>query len=120
MRGQRVDMGRVAVVETPIGEIVLTERRVVPFDDDHLRAVGVRPRAARAIVAKGAIAWKAAFGPYAAWSIYCRTPGYCPAAVDQLTYRSRPRPLYPLDEDPSLTDLRGVPTVVRIAKSESA
>ncbi|GIE99938.1 M81 family metallopeptidase [Paractinoplanes rishiriensis] len=100
MRGQRVDMGRVAVVQAPIGEIVLTERRVVPFDDDHLAAVEVRPRQARAIVAKGAIAWKAAFGPYCARSIYVRTPGYCPAAVDQLPYRDRPTPLYPLDQDP--------------------
>nr|WP_232072711.1 M81 family metallopeptidase [Phytohabitans flavus] len=92
MRGQRVDMGRVVVVEDPIGELVLTERRVVPFDDDHLTAVDVHPRSARAIVAKGAIAWKAAFGGYAARAIYTRTPGYCPAAVDQLDYRSRPAP----------------------------
>ncbi|GAA4469429.1 M81 family metallopeptidase [Phytohabitans houttuyneae] len=100
MRGQRVDMGRVAVVEDRIGQIVLTERRVVPFDDDHLAAVGVRPRGARAIVAKGAIAWKAAFDGYAARAVYARTPGYCPASVDQLDYRSRPQPLYPLERDP--------------------
>jgi len=100
MRGQRVEMGRVAVVEDRIGQLVLTEHRVVPFDDDHLAAVDVWPRSARAIVAKGAIAWKAAFGGYAARAVYARTPGYCPAAVDQLSYRSRPEPLYPLERDP--------------------
>ncbi|GII63854.1 microcystinase C [Sphaerisporangium krabiense] len=101
MRGQRVEMGRVAVIETPIGAIVLTENRVVPFDDDHLRAVGLEPRGARVIVAKGAIAWKAAFAGYAARTLYVRTPGYCPAALDQLDYRSRPAPLYPLERDPA-------------------
>ncbi|GIF53418.1 microcystin degradation protein MlrC [Asanoa ferruginea] len=97
MRRQRVDMGRVVVLEADIGQIVLTERRVVPFDDDHLRAVDVVARDARAIVAKGAIAWKAAFGGYAAQTVYVRTPGYCPAGLDQLAYRSRPAPLYPLE-----------------------
>ncbi|MFY1631774.1 M81 family metallopeptidase [Solwaraspora sp. WMMB335] len=101
MRGQRVDMGRVAVVADPVGSIVLTENRVVPFDDDHLRAVEVAAPTARAIVAKGAIAWKAAFAQYAGQTVYVRTPGYCPAGLDQLTYRTRPRPLYPLEQDPT-------------------
>ncbi|WP_326636059.1 M81 family metallopeptidase [Streptosporangium sp. NBC_01755] len=101
MRGQRVEMGRVAVIEAPIGAIVLTENRVVPFDDDHLRALDLAPRSARVIVAKGAIAWKAAFAGYAAQTVYVRTPGYCPAALDQLDYRSRPAPLYPLERDPA-------------------
>ncbi|MEU8270611.1 M81 family metallopeptidase [Sphaerisporangium sp. NPDC049002] len=104
MRGQRVEMGRVAVIEASIGTIVLTENRVVPFDDDHLRALGIAPRAASAIVAKGAIAWKAAFAGYAARTVYVRTPGYCPAALDQLDYRSRPAPLYPLERNPAWED----------------
>jgi microcystin degradation protein MlrC len=101
MRGQRVDMGRVAVVEDRIGSIVLTEHRVVPFDDDHLRALGLAPQRARAIVAKGAIAWKAAFAGYARRTVYVRTPGYCPADLDQLTYDVRPTPIYPLERDPA-------------------
>ncbi|MFE4663565.1 M81 family metallopeptidase [Streptomyces sp. NPDC056716] len=101
MRGQRVDMGRVVVVDAPIGTVVLTEHRVVPFDDDHLRVLGVEPRAARSLVAKGAIAWKAAFGGYAARTLHVRTPGYCPAALDQLRYRHRPTPLFPLERDPA-------------------
>lgn len=100
MRGQQVDMGEVVVIDSTIGPIVLTENRVVPFDDDHLRVLGIEPRLAGAIVAKGAIAWKAAFGSYAGTTMYVRTPGYTPSALDQLHYRSRPQPLFPLERDP--------------------
>lgn len=99
MRGQRVEMGRVAVLLDRIGALVLTEHRVVPFDDDHLRALDLAPQRARAIVAKGAIAWKAAFAGYAAQTVYVRTPGYCPADLGQLSYHTRPAPLYPLERD---------------------
>jgi microcystin degradation protein MlrC len=104
MRGQRVDMGHVVVVDAAVGTVVVTENRVVPFDDDHLTVLGIEPRAARVIVAKGAIAWKAAFGGYAARTVYVRTSGYCPAALDQLRYRSRPVPLFPLERDPAWQD----------------
>lgn len=99
MRGQRVDMGRVVVIECDIGRIVLTENRVVPFDDDHLRVVGIEPRLAGILLAKGAIAWKAAFESYAARTIYLRTPGYTPSAIDQLQYTARPELLFPLERD---------------------
>jgi microcystin degradation protein MlrC len=99
MRGQRVDMGRVATIEAPEVTIVATENRVVPFEDDHLRVLGLEPRAFRMIVAKGAIAWKAAFGEYAARVIYTRTPGPCPGDLRQLDFTARPAPLYPLEPD---------------------
>jgi microcystin degradation protein MlrC len=101
MRGQHVDMGRVAVVECAAGEVVLTENRVVPFDDDHLSLLGIDPRASRILVAKGAIAWRAAFGDYAARTIFVRSPGYCPADIARVDYRERPRPLYPLEPEAS-------------------
>ena len=100
MRGQQVDMGEVVVIESSVGPIVLTQNRVVPFDDDHLRVLGIEPRTAGAIVAKGAIAWKAAFGDYAGRTVYVRTPGYTPSALDQLHYTSRPERLFPLERDP--------------------
>ncbi|WP_194898151.1 M81 family metallopeptidase [Catenulispora pinisilvae] len=97
MRGQQVDMGRVAVVETGFGKAVLTENRVAPFDDDHLRAVGIVPEEAAFLVAKGAIAWKSGFGGYARKAVYVGTPGYCPADLARLPYRSRPAPMHPLE-----------------------
>lgn len=97
MPRQPVDMGRVAVVESASGSVVLTELRIAPFDPDHLRVLGIEPTEARILVAKGAIAWKSAFGELAATTVYARTPGYCPGDLRQLDYRHRPVPAYPLE-----------------------
>lgn len=97
MTGAEVDMGRVCVVEADVGPVVVTENRVVPFDDDHLTVLGIAPRAARILVAKGAIAWKAAFGDYAATTVYVDGPGTCPVSLSALDFAARPRPLYPFE-----------------------
>jgi microcystin degradation protein MlrC len=97
MRGQRVDMGRVATIEAPAATVVVTENRVVPFEDDHLRVLDLDPRSFQMIVAKGAIAWKAAFAGYAGQTIYVRTAGPCPGDLRQLDFTARPSPLYPLE-----------------------
>ena len=47
MSGQEVSLGRVATVRDRVGAVVLTERRVMPFDRDHLVAVGVDLAAVR-------------------------------------------------------------------------
>lgn len=106
MRGQRVDMGRVATIEAPAATVVVTENRVVPFEDDHLRVLDLDPRGFQMIVAKGAIAWKAAFADYAGQVIYARTAGHCPGDLRQLGFTARPSPLYPLEPD---TDWRPIP-----------
>lgn len=97
MTGAEVDMGRVAVVESEVGSVVVTENRIVPFDDDHLVVLGLAPRSARILVAKGAIAWKAAFGEYAATTVYVDGPGTCPVSLDALDFAARPRPMYPFE-----------------------
>jgi microcystin degradation protein MlrC len=99
MRGQRVDMGRVATIEGPSVTVVVTENRIVPFEDDHLRVLDLDPLSFQMIVAKGAIAWKAAFGSYAGQTIYARTGGYCPGDLRQIAFTARPSPLYPLEPD---------------------
>jgi microcystin degradation protein MlrC len=95
MSGQVVDMGRVAVVHDRAGAVVLTERRIMPFDQDHLEVLGLDPARARVIVAKGATAWRAAFGAIEKQTIYVATPGFCPSNLSRLTYRHRPRPGWP-------------------------
>jgi microcystin degradation protein MlrC len=97
MAGQEVEMGRVVRVEAAAGQIVVTERRATPFDDQHLRAAGVDPESAHIIVTKSAVAWKAAFGQYARSAFYVRTPGLCPSDLTELRFRT-PKALFPLDE----------------------
>jgi microcystin degradation protein MlrC len=99
MTGSLVDMGRVAVFHEDIGDVVVTENRVVPFDEDHLTVLGIEPRRARIIVAKGAIAWKAAFGEFARRIHYVNGPGTCPVDVSALPFATRPVPIYPLELD---------------------
>ena len=98
MKGQQVNMGRVAVLRSAAGSVVVTEKRVMPFDSDHLTVLGLEPKACHVIVTKSAIAWKAAFGDIARNVFYVDTPGYCPSDVAKLAYRHRPAPLFPLDE----------------------
>lgn len=97
MTGREVDMGLCAVIDTGGVEVALTSRRVPPFDGDHLRAVGIEPAERRILVAKSAIAWRAAFGDVATEAIAVDTPGPCTCRLETLPYERRPRPLWPLD-----------------------
>lgn len=99
MTGSEVDMGACAVVDAGGVEVVLTSRRVPPFDADHLRAVGIEPAERRILVAKSAVAWRAAFGDVASEAIPVDTPGPCTCRLETLPYERRPRPLWPLDLD---------------------
>lgn len=99
-RGFVVQMGRTAVVETHGNTIVLSERRAMPFDAEQLLSVGVSPAACRALVVKSAVAWRAAYGPYAREVIEVDAPGVCTANIARLPYaeprRELMRPLPPL------------------------
>lgn len=107
MTGLTFDPGRSAVVENDDGiTIVLSERKVPPFDAGVLRSVGLQPETCRVIVAKSAIAWQAAYGAFAAEAIYVDTPGICTPRLERLPYRQRRSPLLPFDEDTRLSDAR--------------
>jgi microcystin degradation protein MlrC len=95
MTGQEVDMGLCAVIEAGGVEVVVTSRRVMPFDADHLRAVGIEPAERRILVVKSAIAWRAAFGDIATEAIAVDTPGPCTCRLETLPYRKAPRLTFP-------------------------
>jgi microcystin degradation protein MlrC len=77
-------MGRSVVLESSGNTIVLTERRVMPFDAQQLLSLGVSPRHCRALVVKSAIAWRAAYGEYASRVIEVDAPGVCTANLRRL------------------------------------
>lgn len=97
MTGQQVEMGRVVIVSSGAGDVVLTEKRVMPFDDDHLRVLGLRPESYAIVVVKSASAWKAAFGAYASKAIYVRTPGFCPSDVRDVGLTGPAERYFPID-----------------------
>ncbi|MEQ9332283.1 M81 family metallopeptidase [Thalassobaculum sp.] len=98
MTGQQVPMGDVAVVRTGFGlTVVLTSERVMPFDDTHLRRVGIDPAAEPALVAKSGSAWKIAFQAIARRAVAVDTGGVCASLVERLPYtRAAARRCWPL------------------------
>ena len=97
MRGTCVDLGRVAVIAAGGNRIVLTSERLMPFDTDHLAAVGLDPKDFRTIVVKSGSAWRAAFGDIAATVINVDAPGITTQAFARLPYRKRWGRLFPID-----------------------
>lgn len=78
MTGREFELGTTAVVEADGVTLVLTERAVPPFHSEQLESVGIEARDAAIIVAKGAVAWRAAYGEIAGEVIEVDTPGICP------------------------------------------
>lgn len=99
MPGTRVDMGLTAVLRIGDCLLVLTSARVMPFDRDHLTAVGIDPGSQRIIVVKSGSAWRAAFGDLARTVINVDAPGVATQCFARLPYRNRTRALYPIAAD---------------------
>jgi microcystin degradation protein MlrC len=78
MTGHEFSMGTTAVIEVDGITLVVMERAVPPFHAEQLLSVGIDPRDADYIVAKGAVAWRAAYGDIAGTVIEVDTPGICP------------------------------------------
>jgi microcystin degradation protein MlrC len=95
MPGRSFTLGATAVVAVDGVTVVITERAVPPFHADPLLSLGVDPAAARIIVAKGAIGWRAAFGSLARTVIEADTPGICPIDVTTLERRTVPAAVDP-------------------------
>lgn len=100
MKGQQAEMGVTAVVECGQLTLVLTEKRVPPWDVGHVRSVGLWPGDFKIIVAKSALAWQTAFGTFARHVIHVDSPGCCNANLAHFSYQHVLRPNYPLDEHP--------------------
>ncbi len=97
MTGQLADMGLTAVVESGQLTLVITEKRVPPWDLGHVRSLGLWPTDYKLIVAKSAIAWQAAFAPFAKHIVNVDSPGCCSANLTHFQYHHVIRPVYPLD-----------------------
>ena len=101
MTGREMNMGASAVLNCQAGgvRLLLTERKMVPFDAEQLRSQGLVPEAAHIVVVKSAIAWQAAYGDMARLVVPVDTPGLCTTHLERFTYHNLRRPIYPLDPD---------------------
>jgi microcystin degradation protein MlrC len=96
-RGELIDMGPTAVLDTGRVEIVVTSRQVEPYDIGAFRAVGIDPAAKRYLMLKSRVHWRAGLGPLARAVVECAGVGVCTSDYSQLQFRHVRRPIYPLD-----------------------
>jgi microcystin degradation protein MlrC len=96
--GQTIHMGRTVWLRVAKVNIILTERKIPPFDLAQLRGVGVVPEQQKMIVVKSAVAYRAAYLPIAAGVIEMDTPGLGSANLSRFPYQHLARPVFPLDD----------------------
>jgi microcystin degradation protein MlrC len=96
MTGQAFSMGATAVLELPEAVTVLVNSQATPpFHIEQLTSNGIDPHRASIIVAKGAVAWRAAYEPIMASAIEVDTPGCCPVDPLILSRRNPPAEVPP-------------------------
>jgi microcystin degradation protein MlrC len=97
-RGESVDMGPSAVLDTGKVEIAVISRQVEPYDIATWRHLGIDPREKRYLMLKSRVHWRAGLGHIARATIECAGVGVCTSDYGQLRFRRVRRPSYPLDE----------------------
>ncbi|MEX1021064.1 MAG: M81 family metallopeptidase [Litorilinea sp.] len=90
--GNTIKMGRTVWLRVDGVNIILTERKIPPFDLAQLRGVGVEPEAQSMIVVKSAVAYRAAYMPIAAGVLEMDTQGLCTANLARFPYQHARRP----------------------------
>lgn len=94
------NQGLTAVVETPEGDtIVLTSLRMAPFSLEQILSLGIKPELKRVMIAKGAVAPRAAYEPVSAQMIEVDTPGITAANPANFDYLYRRKPMFPFERD---------------------
>ena len=96
-RGTAGNMGRTAVIQVGGVEIILTERRIQPYDAEVLRSVGIEPRTRKLIALKSAVHFRADYTPIAHQILDVDTPGVHSPNLFNYDYQKLRRPIYPLD-----------------------
>lgn len=97
--GMTVRMGRTAVLVVGGLEIVVTERRIQPYDVALLRSVGIEPERRRLIALKSAVHFRSTFEAIAGRILNADTPGIHRPDFASFSYSRLRRPIYPLDPD---------------------
>lgn len=98
-RGELMDMGPSAVLDTGKVEIAVISRHTEPYDLGSFRALGLEPAKKRYLMLKSRVHWRAGLGPLAKAVVECAGEGVCTSDYSQLRFKRLRRPAYPLDAD---------------------
>jgi microcystin degradation protein MlrC len=98
-KGELMDMGPAAVLDTGKVEIAVISRHTEPYDMGSFRALGLEPAKKRYLMLKSRVHWRAGLGPLAKAVVECAGEGVCTSDYSQLKFNRVRRPAYPLDAD---------------------
>ena len=96
-RGEAVDMGPSAVLDTGRVQIVVISDHTEPHDLAAFSAVGIAPQNKRFVMLKSRVHWRAGLGPLAHAVVECAGTGVCTSDYVALAFKRVRRPMYPLD-----------------------
>ena len=96
-RGTIGQMGTTAVIQVGGVEVILTEKRIQPYDAEVLRSVGIEPLSRKLIALKSAVHFRADYTPIAHQILEVDTPGVHSPNLFNYSYQKLRHPIYPLD-----------------------
>src|ERR1700748_1587722 len=95
--GKIIRMGPSAVVRHRGLTILLTSKKLPPFDLGQWRSQGINPEELSMIGIKAAVGHRVAYGPIASAEFTVNTSGPCTSDISRLPYTRLRRPVFPLD-----------------------
>jgi microcystin degradation protein MlrC len=98
-KGERMDMGAAAVLDTGRAQIAVISRHTEPYDMGAFRALGLDPANQKYLMLKSRVHWRAGLGALAKAVVECAGEGVCTSDYAQLKFTRVRRPAYPLDPD---------------------
>jgi microcystin degradation protein MlrC len=98
--GKIIRMGPSAVVRHGGLTILLTSKKLPPFDLGQWRSQGINPEELSIIGVKAAVGHRVAYGKIAAAEFTVNTSGPCTSDITRLPYTRLRRPVFPLDPLP--------------------
>jgi len=98
--GKIIRMGPSAVVKHRGLTILLTSKKLPPFDLGQWRSQGINPEELSMIGIKAAVGHRVAYGKIAAAEFTVNTSGPCTSDITRLPYKRLRRPVFPLDKLP--------------------
>jgi len=95
--GKIINMGPSAVVKHKGLTILLTSKKLPPFDLGQWRSQGINPEELSMVGIKAAVGHRVAWEPIASASFTVSTSGPCTSDITRLPYKNLRRPVFPLD-----------------------
>ncbi|WP_158096024.1 M81 family metallopeptidase [Cloacibacillus sp. An23] len=91
------DLGRSVVLDIDGIEVIVTEKRLQPWDLEVYRRMGIEPSEKKLLVVKSSMHFRASFGAIAKSIINIDCPGLLSSNFKNFTYKHLQRPIFPLD-----------------------